>query len=120
MRVEVYDGKSLLIQKSRNNGSFRRWRLNSEFAAAAARLTGPQVAAVRGRGLVILKIGRVLELVFRPRHFQLDVGPVVRVAGRSVVLTAGIGRHNVECAHRGNVDGCHTPGNNGVETALAG
>src|SRR6266446_2630359 len=59
-----------------------------------------------GRGLVILKIGRVLELVFRPRHFQLDVGRVVRAAGRSVVavLTAGIGRHSVECTHvNGNV-----------------
>src|SRR5258707_13609841 len=49
-----------------------------------------------GRGLVILKIGRVLELVFRPRHFQLDDGRVVRVAVRSVGVTAEIGRENVE------------------------
>src|SRR6266436_8675349 len=52
------------------------------------------------RGLVILKIGRVLELVFRPRHFQLDVARVVRLACRGVVVvTAGIDRDSVECAH---------------------
>jgi hypothetical protein len=33
------------------------------------------------RGLVILKIGRVLEPVFRPCHFQLDVGRVELLAG---------------------------------------
>src|SRR5258708_17400230 len=58
----------------------------------------------RGRargGLVILKIGRVLELVFRPRHFQLDFGRVVPVPGRSfvAVATAGIGRDGIECGH---------------------
>src|SRR6266481_466652 len=40
-----------------------------------------------------LQIGRVPELVFRPRHFQLDAARVVRVACRSVVVVnAGIDR----------------------------
>src|SRR6266436_4754175 len=56
----------------------------------------------RGRargGPVILKIGRVLELVFRPRHFQLDVARVVRGGSVVDVVTAGISRDDVECAH---------------------
>src|SRR5712675_433489 len=94
VEVEVDSTKPLLLcLGSRARGSRR-----------SRRCPGGRGRRRRGRarrGLVILKIGRVLELVFRPRHFQLDVARVVRLAVRSLVgvATTGIGRDSVECAH---------------------
>src|SRR6266436_1013720 len=93
VEVEVDSTKPLLLcLGSRARGSRR-----------SRRCPGGRGRRSRGRarrGLVILKIGRVLELVFRPRHFQLDVARVVRLACRGVVVvTAGIDRDSVECAH---------------------
>src|SRR5215470_15902930 len=82
---------ALLGLRSRGGRSRRSRRL--------AGRCGRRRRARTGRSLVILKIRRVLELVFRPRHFQLDHGRVVRVAGRRIVLIAGVGGHDVERAH---------------------
>ena len=86
VEVEVDSTQPLLLwQGSRARGSRRSRRRPS---GRGRRRRG----RARG-GHVVLKIGRVLELVFRPRHFQLDVARVVRVAcGSVVVVTAGIDR----------------------------
>src|SRR5258708_24512848 len=94
------------VEVDSTNHCYCAWGRGSRRSRRRPGGCGRRRRARAGRGLVILKIGRVLELVFRPRHFQLDVGRVVRAAGRSVVaiLTAGIGRHSVECTHvNGNV-----------------
>src|SRR6267378_357233 len=83
------------VRKRLRAGQRACWMVDSSHGGCGRRRRGRA-----RRGLLILKIGRVLELVFRPRHFQLDVARVVRVACRSVVVvTAGIDRDSVECAH---------------------